>query len=536
MRRPSTPIASASIPSAAAPGSTRSARCGRGKPERGVAAPPLMAAFLNGPRKIAVAAALAAALAGPNCATNPATGRRQISLVSESQEKQMGQQADQEVAASIGLYDDTGLQAYVQRIGDALAARSERPSLQWTFRMVDDPAVNAFALPGGYVYVTRGLVSYLTSEAELAAVMGHEIGHITARHTVNMISKAQLANVGLILGMILRPELQNYGNLAEAGLGVLFLKYSRDAERQADDLGLRYVTRDGYDPRPMTDVFTTLERVSALEKKGRVPGWLATHPDPGDRRTRIGQAIAALPAPLPTQGSDRSAYLRRLDGMEFGEDPREGFFERNVFYHPEMRFQFEFPPGWKTSNQKQAVGATSPNEDAVVVITLARRDSPEIASREFFSQGGIQQGNAWRGDINGLPAVAHMFAAQTQQGILRGLAAFVSHQGKVFQILGYTPSSRWPRYDDVMSQALNSFERLTDRRYLQVEPKRLAIVNLPRAMSLREFAERYASTVPLETLAIINETSVDGMLEAGRPAKRVVGGELPNESPRSLRR
>ena len=213
---------------------------------------------------------MAAAVGVAACATNPATGRRQISLVSESQEKRMGQQADQEVAASIGLYPETNLQAYVQRIGEGLAAHSERPGLAWTFRLVDDPAVNAFAIPGGYVYVTRGLMSHLTSEAELAAVMGHEIGHVTARHTVSMISKAQLANVGLILGMILRPELQNYGNLAEAGLSVLFLKYSRDAERQADDLGLRYVTRGGYDPRPMADVFTTLERVSATEKKGRV--------------------------------------------------------------------------------------------------------------------------------------------------------------------------------------------------------------------------------------------------------------------------
>jgi predicted Zn-dependent protease len=365
--------------------------------------------------------------------------------------------------------------------------------------------------------------------------MGHEIGHITARHTVSQISKAQLVGIGLTLGMILRPELQNYGNLAEAGLGLLFLKYSRDAERQADDLGLRYVTRGGYDPRPMTDVFTTLERVSAMEKKGRVPGWLSTHPDPGDRRQRIGQAIAALPAPPGTLGQDRAEYLRRIDGMEFGEDPREGFVQQNVFYHPEMRFQFAFPPGWKISNQKQAVGASSPNEDAVVVITLARRESPEIASREFFSQGGVQQGSRWRGDINGLPAVAHSFAAQTQQGILRGLAAFVSHQGKVFQILGYTPSSRWPRYDDVLTRSLNSFERLTDRRYLEVEPKKLAIVSLPRAMSLREFADRYPSTVPLETLAIINEVSLDGTLGPG-PAKRVVGGALPDEEPRDYRR
>lgn len=448
----------------------------------------------------------------------------------------MGQQADKEVAAAIGLYEDADLQAYVRRIGDEMAARSERPTLPWTFRLVDDPAVNAFALPGGYVYVTRGLMSYMTSEAELASVMGHEIGHITARHTVSQISKAQLASIGLAVGMIVRPELQSLGGLAETGLSLLFLKYGRDAERQADDLGLRYISRVGYDPRPMADVFTTLERVSAAESRGRVPGWLSTHPDPGDRRTRIGQQIAALPAPQGTRGRDRADYLRRIDGLEFGEDPREGFFSRNVFYHPEMRFQFEFPEGWKPSNQKQAVGATSPNQDAVVVITLARRESPEVASREFFSQGGIQRGSVWSGDINGLPAVANSFAAQTQQGVvIRGLAAFVAHQGKVFQLLGYTSSARWPRYAELMNQTLNTFERLTDRRYLDVEPKRLSIVDVPRAMTLREFAERYPSTVPLETLAIINETTVDGSVEAGA-AKRVVGGRLPDEPRRNERR
>jgi predicted Zn-dependent protease len=487
-------------------------------------------------RATAVAAAAAAIAALPACATNPATGGRQIALVSESQEKEMGRQADQEVAAAIGLYEDADLQAYVRGIGTEMARSSERPSLPWTFRLVDDPAVNAFALPGGYVYVTRGLMSHLTSEAELAAVMGHEIGHITARHTVSQISKAQLASIGLAVGMILQPELQSLGGLAEAGLGLLFLKYGRDAERQADDLGLRYVTRVGYDPRPMTDVFTTLERVSAAESKGRVPGWLSTHPDPGDRRTRIGQQIAALPGAPGTRGSDRAAYLRRLDGMEFGEDPREGFFRGSVFYHPGMRFQFAFPQGWKTTNQKAVVGATSPNQDAVVLITLARRESPEVASREFFAQGGVQRGSAWRGDINGLPAVAHSFAAQTRQGaVIRGLAAFISHQDRVFQILGYTSQARWPRYEDVLSGTVDTFERLTDRRYLEVEPRRIDIVDLPRSMTLRAFAERYPSTVPLETLAIINETTVDGSLESG-PAKRVVGGRLPDESPRDTRR
>lgn len=473
-------------------------------------------------RACAVAALVLAA-----CATNPATGRKQLSLIGEQQEVRLGQQADQEATAAIGLYDESGLAAYVQRVGEALAARSERAGLDWTFRILDDPAVNALALPGGFVYVTRGILAHMSSEAELASVLGHEIGHITARHAVSRASKAQLAGFGLTLGMILRPELRNYGSLAELGLDLLFLKYSRDDERQADELGLRYLTRQGYDPAPMTALFQTLERVGAAGGKGRVPGWLATHPSPGDRSARISQEILRLPPGVKGQTVSREDYLRRIDGMIFGEDPREGFFKENVFHHPELRFRFEFPRGWKASNQKQAVGATSPAQDAVVVITLARSPSPEAAAREFFSQQGIRRGQFWRGDINGLPAVANAFLALTQQAELRGIAAFLEHGGKVYQVLGYTPSLRWPRYEAVLTGSLNSFERLTDRRSLSVQPMRLGLVRLPRDMSLREFGERYPSSVPIATLAILNEVEEGAHLEAGTSVKRVVGGQLP---------
>jgi predicted Zn-dependent protease len=481
----------------------------------------------SGTRPARRAAPLVAGLLLAACATNPATGRRQLSLVSEAQEIQMGREADQQVSASIGLYPEASLQTYVQRVGAGLAASSERPTLQWTFRVVDDPTVNAFAVPGGYIYVTRGLLAHLGSEAELASVVGHEIGHVTARHSISQMSKAQLLNVGLMVGMILRPQLQNLGGLAQAGLELLFLKYSRNDESQADDLGLRYLTRGGYDPRPMTQVFRTLERVSTVEGEGRVPAWLSTHPDPGDRGRRIATAIAALPAGQAGARVERDAYLQRLDGIVFGEDPREGYFKGSSFYHPGMRFRVQFPAEWKPSNQKQAVGAISPGQDAMVVITLANRESPQAAYQEFFSQPGIQRGQPWQGNINGLNAYSNAFAAQTEQGVLQGLAAFVQHEGKVFQILGYAPSSRWPRYESTVTSSVSSFAPLTDRRFLSVQPKRLDLVTLPQAMTIEEFARRYPSTVTAQTLGIINEVEPGQLMEAGRKAKRVVGGELP---------
>ena len=223
---------------------------------------------------------LAAGLvAGPvaSCARNPVTGKNELALVSEGQEIQMGQQAAQEVAQTIGFVEDPELQSYVANIGKRMAAKSERPNLPWEFHVVNDASVNAFALPGGHIYVTRGLLGSMNSEAELATVLGHEIGHVTARHSVQQISKAQLATLGLGIGSIVSSDIAQFAGLAGQGLQVLFLKYGRDAENQADDLGFRYALGQNYDVREMANVFETLNRASqAGGQGGRLPEWLST--------------------------------------------------------------------------------------------------------------------------------------------------------------------------------------------------------------------------------------------------------------------
>jgi predicted Zn-dependent protease len=437
-------------------------------------------------RRLRNAAALLALIAGAACATNPATGKRQLSLVGERQEIEMGRDAAEEVRAGIGVYSDARLQSYVSDLGHRLAAVSERPQLEWSFQVVDDAAVNAFALPGGFIYVTRGLLAHINSEAELAGVMGHEIGHVTARHSVNQISKSQIATLGLGLGMILKPELQQYGQIGQAGLGLLMLKYGRDDENQADELGLRYMTRAGYDPRAMTDVMTMLGRVSEAENAGRVPNWLSTHPSPSDRAERVATEIRK--DGLRTGGTIQSeGYLRRIDGLVFGPDPREGFFRDNRFYHPALAFQMDFPKGFETSNQKQAVGAISPRRDATT----------------------------------------YEFAATAGQTPVRGQAAFVEHGGHVFQILGYAAATTWSQYDDAFDDAIGSFARLTDRRYLDVEPLRLKILPASRMTSLDEIARR--SPVDRRTLLLINGVEGGDSL-AGHPyVKTIVGDALAAE-------
>ena len=483
-------------------------------------------------RRAGAASLGAALLALVGCATNPATGKPQIALISEQREIELGRENDQQIQQQLGLYPDPRLQEYVDRIGQKMAAASERPQLAWTFRVIDDPVVNAFAIPGGHVYVTRGLLTHLTSEAELASVIGHEIGHVTARHSVEQMSKQQLAQIGLLAGMIVSPTVADYGNLAAQGLQVMFLKYSRDDEREADDLGLRYMYQQNYDPREMPQVFETLRRVSQAQGAGRIPGWMSTHPTEEERVRTISGKVAKLGGDFSGRTVNREEYLRSLDNVVFGQNPREGYFVGNTFIQPDLGIQIRFPEGWKTSNERSAVGAISPNQDALVAVTLSGESSAQTAAQKFFSQQGIQAGQTMPTSLSGgLPAVARSFAVQgSQSGDLRGVAAFVEHNSKVFQLIGYTRSQSWNSYDDVLSGSIATFGPVTDRRALDVQPKRVDVVSLPSAMTLAEFAQRYPSTVDIKTLAIINQADASTRFAAGTEVKRVVGGELPTQA------
>jgi predicted Zn-dependent protease len=459
------------------------------------------------------------------CAVNPATGEREFMLVSEGQEIAMGREADPQVSAAFGIYPDTAVQTYVANLGYDLVSVAERPNLPWTFRVVDDPLVNAFALPGGYIYITRGIMAHFNSEAELVSVLGHEIGHVTARHSAQQMTQQQLAQVGLVAGAVLVPEVQDYLGIAAASLQLLFLKFSRDDERQADDLGLRYMSRAGYDPREMPDVYEMLGDVSAASGAGGVPGWLSTHPDPEDRKERMLAQIDTL----AVEGTKirQVEYLQRLNGMTYGTNPREGYFRENVFYHPDLAFRLDFPAGWQTVNSKRRVAAQSSREDALIQLDLSDEASPEAAARSFAALEGVQVGRSQSGDINGLRAASLSFTATTEQQVLAGLVAFISYEGNLYRLMGLTLQSRWSAYRSAFQQSIMSFNRLADRAALSVQPLELQIVQLDRPMTLGQFAQRHPSQVSLEELALINQVDPGVELEEGRPLKRVVGGPLP---------
>ncbi len=478
---------------------------------------------------------LAARLAGSlvpafflvSCATNPATGEKMLSLVSESQEIQMGQQFSQEVEASMPLVDDPELQAYVEGVGLALAAVSERPDLPWSFRVVDDPVVNAFALPGGPVYVTRGILAHFSSEAEMAAVLGHEIGHITARHSVEQISRAQLAGIGLAVGSILSRDVARYSGLASQGLQVLFLSFGRDDEHESDMLGVRYTGRVDYDVRESVTMHEKLDRIGDLSNGRGIPSWLSTHPSSEDRIERLHALVDTIPG-LADAKLGRDEYLFHIDGLVYGEDPRQGYFAESLFLHPDLRFQIRFPDGWQTANLPSVVGSQAPSQDAIVQLTLASEGSShDEAARAFFSQDGLSSGRVGRERINGLPATMGSFLTQTEQGVLEGIAAFLDHGGLTYRIMGYTVQGRLTNYQNAFLRFIRSFAVLTDRAALSIEPMRIELYTLQRASSIAELSRRKPTPASEARLAILNGVLKTERIPAGRTIKWVVGEPPP---------
>ena len=463
------------------------------------------------------------------CAVNPATGQRQFSLISESREIEMGREADRSISASLGIYESDELQRFVRGLGKDLASVSERPRLPWSFKLVDDPTVNAFALPGGFIYVTRGILAHLNSEAELAGVLGHEIGHVTAKHSVSRMSRQQIQQIGLGVGMAVSSDVRRIGDVLAGGLQLLNLKYSRGDESQSDELGMRYMTRSRYDPNALKGVFQTLGLVSG--GSGRVPGWQATHPAPENREAKITELITATGEDYSGYRVGRDSFLHRLEGLVYGSNPRDGYFKGARFKHPDLAFRIDFPGGWKKVNQRIQVVGVSPREDALLSLSLVTNvTSVGRALDQFLDQEDvIGAGIRSRAEIGGFPAARRMFRVIGADGRpeLEGLAAFVDYEGSVYRILGYSVAGRYESYREGIVASVQSFARLTERAALNVQPWTIEIVTVPRDMTLTTFLRDYPSPVSNEQIARLNRISLGGTLQAGDLVKRIVGRDLP---------
>jgi predicted Zn-dependent protease len=478
---------------------------------------------------------LAVALSAAACATNPVTGKRQMTLLSEAEELAIGQQQDVEIRREMGVYDDPELQRYVNDIGQRLARTSHRPNLPWSFTIVDSPAINAFALPGGYIYLTRGLLAYLDDESELAGVLGHEIGHVTARHAAQAYTRQAQANIGLTILSIFVPSTRPFTDLGAAGLSVLFLKHGREQELEADRLGVEYGSGSGFDPTGVPRFLTTLARVNAMSERG-VPNWLSTHPDPGSRVTKAEPVAGKFLSP-DARAVNRDQYLERIQGLMFGDSPKDGIVRGNEFLHPMLRIAVKFPEGWELTNTPDAVLAQEPGTEHFMVLQEVER--PVIRQGGQLTQqtivdtalaamrkAGYTPVDGALASINGNDAYIGRYRGNAKDvGRVEMRAAHIALGRQLYVVAGFAPEKGFDLVDRQIAPAVQSFRQLSPQEAANVRPTRIACHTVVKGDSWQSIAARQGKGyVNAATLAIMNDRDVSMQPTPGDRIKIVVEG------------
>ena len=453
---------------------------------------------------------------------------------SEEQEIALGRKANAEVLKEYTVYPDKALQSYVQEVGRAVAANSHRPELIYRFAVVDSKEVNAFALPGGYIYITRGMLAYLNSESELAAVLGHEVGHVTARHSVRQYSTARAANMGLLLGSILLPQLGSLGSSAANQLlglfgNALLSGYGREHELEADRLGAEYLARSNYGPEAMLDVIGVLKDQQLFDKQlaaeeGRKPrayhGLFASHPD---HDTRLQDAVrqADRYRGTTTQGKKRDAYLRHLQELIVEDAPHEGILRGNAFYHPELGFGLRFPPGWSLKNRPDRILAIAPGGKATLQLAvedLNRRISPRDFMLTRLHLTELSAGAPIApSDLDGYTALALL---NTRTGSRQARVNVVYFDDKAYVIAGFTKDQGdLATYDQAFLDTANSFHPLSEDI---AKPLRLDIIEANTGTTFAQLAKDSPFPSHAETrLRLLNDFYPDGEPQAGQLIKVV---------------
>lgn len=453
------------------------------------------------------------------CVRNPVTGKKEFSLMSQQQELAMGKQSDPSIVGTFGKYDDPKLQAFINEKGKAMAAISHRPNLPYEFKILDSPVVNAFAVPGGYVYFTRGIMAHFNNEAEFAGVLGHEIGHITARHSAKQYSSQMIGQLGFVLGVVLSEDFRRYSDLASTGLQLAFLKFGRNHESQSDKLGVEYSTKIGYDAHEMADFFNTLHRMRGDGEQ--IPTFLSTHPDPVDRRQKVKQLATKEQAQNAKNSYqvNRDKYLRMIDGLVYGEDPKQGYVEDNYFYHPELKFQFPIPAGWKTVNTAAQVQIAPPDGKAVILMNLAQGQSAQSAMQAAISKDSLQVMSRKNITVNGLPAVE---LVANMQSNVRLLIYMIEYEGRVYQLSGLSETPNFGRYKSTFVNIFSKFKQLTDPAKLNKKPERIRIQTVTSTTNLRSALQSFNTpSNRLEELAILNGMELSDTVEKGMLIKTV---------------
>jgi predicted Zn-dependent protease len=449
-------------------------------------------------------------------------------LMSEAQEVALGAQYDPQVVATFGEYPDAKLESFLQSKATEMGLVSHRPKLQYHVKVLDSPVVNAFATPGGYIYFTRGILAQFTNEAEAMGVLGHEMGHIAARHSVSQQSKQTMGTLLLITGMVVSEELAKYAEYAMQGMQLLFLKFSRDDERQADTLGVEYSSKIGYDAQKMADFFQVLNKMSMAESEGGVPTFLSTHPNPEDRYNYVKKdaKIWQERLNLPSWKVNGDSYLQMINGIVYGEDPRQGYVEGNIFYHPELKLMFSFPSGWNYENMPTQVNFGPEDQKALMVFTVAGQKTLQTAADSTLKQLGLTLVSSEKKTVNGMPAIATV-SKQTSQDQTTGqqqtimvLSYFIDYNGNYYVFHGVSSEDDFSNYNKVFESNMTTFKKLTDPTKINVKPKRILIKKVERSETLSEaFASLGIKTADMNKLALLNEMELTEKVQPGKLIK-----------------
>lgn len=455
-----------------------------------------------------------------SCAINPVTGKRELSLISKQEEIALGKQTDGEIKAQYGIYSDQALNAYVQRVGQSMTPLTHRPYLTYHFAILDTPVVNAFAVPGGYVYVTRGILALMNSEAELAVILGHELGHVNARHSVAKLSQLILAQIGLEVAGAISETFAKLSGAASIGIQLLFLKFSRDDEREADALGVEYSRTGGYNPGEMINFFSSLKRLGDLSGGQSLPGFLSTHPLTNERIQNTKDMLMESDRQLKIE---KNGYLWAVNNMVYGQDPRQGYVEKNAFYHPGLRFFFSFPEDWQVQNTPTQVTLATKDGHAGVILQAgktsenlkdyANRIAAKIENKKFVDERSFK--------INRLASYHQVYdISQQQGGDIRIRLSYVRKNGFIFTFLAFSVQNEFSKYDRPFQSVIGSFQELRDARYLNRKPHRLRLVKANGKERLEAIFQKAGMAKDLwPKFTIMNQIEMDSTPKSGQIIK-----------------
>jgi len=480
----------------------------------------------------AMASLLASASLLCACALNPVTGRPQAVLTTEAGEIQQGEEAAREVEEQIGLLEAPALQTYVQEIGQRLASHSQRPNLEYSFHVVEMSMPNAFALPGGHVYVSRGLLALANSEDELATVIGHEMGHVEARHSVSQqAARAPLIPIQIAAGLgglaagIISPSLGKVvAGTAQLPGALALASYSRSQEAEADRLGQEYAAAAGWDPGALSSFLHNLSREEELS--GDDPestSFFASHPRSPERsRETAKHAKQLTPAAANPVAPSHQDFLHRLEGVVVGDRAAEGVFVENRFLQPDMDFGLSFPEAWKTVNGRSAVSAQSPDEKGMIVLTVAGKGDDPMEVADAFARQHPLQVRPHPLEVGSLTAAE----SETETGPVHDRSAvylmWIASGDLVYQIAGVCPSSDYAKLRPDFRATATSFHPLSQAERKEIFEKRLRLVPAREGETLSVLLERTDNAWEPERAAVANGVELDTALEAGMLTKIAV--------------